>query len=98
MIKGQARMYRFNDDDLLPFQCLECGRKFKSEGGFVLHGPCGPGYGSGRGQKNNKKVKSLGDLCPCGGSKRLLSSTNALEVLAIKAGAVSVCSKCDTVY
>ena len=95
-------MFRFNDDQQKPFECLTCGRTFKSEGGFTLHGPCGPGYRKGRGQKNNKGGEEAraraGAGCPCGGSKRLLSENNSMEARAIKGGAVSVCVKCNELF
>lgn len=97
--------YKYVEGQDRPFICKCCGKDFTSEGGYNLHGPVpgkcegGPGYNKGNRQGGNasrKKAEGVG--CSCGGSVRLLSSTNELEARAIKAGAVSVCTKCDTLY
>jgi uncharacterized C2H2 Zn-finger protein len=83
-----AKGYEFVGGDK-PFKCLKCGKQFSSEGGYNLHGPCGPGYRKGRGQDKTK-----GGGCKCGGNFRLLNESVPIEDRAIKAGHVSVCNKC----
>lgn len=74
-----------------PFKCNKCGRLFSSEGGYNLHGPCGPGYRSGRNQKGNKKEGSGG----CDHDFRLLDTSKKEEKLACDAGYSEVCTKCE---
>lgn len=92
-----ARGYDFNSDSDKPFVCKKCGKGFKSEGGYNLHGPCGPGYRKG----NNQKGRQQGggeNGCVCGGRKRLLSESVTLEGHAIKAGYIAVCGSCGELY
>jgi hypothetical protein len=86
-----AKLYKYVEDSEKPFVCRKCGKGFTSEGGFNLHGPCGPGYRKGRNQQLNDK----GGGCSCGGSVRLLNAENQQESRAIAAGYVAVCKKCD---
>ena len=71
------------------FRCSVCSREFGSEGGFNLHGPCGPKY------KKKPKVEGVVKGCAnCDGKVRLLSGSVAAEKRAIDAGYVMVCGGC----
>jgi len=89
--------YRYIEGQEKPFSCRQCGRSFSSEGGYNLHGPCGPGYKTGYRQGKNRNSQGPG-ACPCGGSKRLLREGVELESRAIKAGATSICTKCEELF
>lgn len=88
------RGYKFVEGSDKPFVCLKCKRGFTSEGGFKLHGPCGPAYGKGKGQG---KANNGGGCTACGGGLRFLKANDARESVAVNRGYTMVCVKCEEV-
>ena len=87
----KARGYKFVGDDAedKPFHCLKCGRKFGSEGAWILHNRTHTAAARKEQQEQQKQEKD------CQHSWRLLDRNNEQEQKAILAGYSSVCKICD---
>lgn len=92
------------------FVCPGCGQGFTSVGSYNLHKPvegkCGGGPAwKGRQDKSKKKKRDWAAQPPessacsqCGGTLRLLSSSNPRESKAMTMGYSVVCKKCLELY